>query len=69
MEYYKICRVRCLRCGTILEHENQSQLESGRLQICRCRKVALDPSAVMYRILGDPENYEDLSEVWEDEIS
>lgn len=64
MKYYKICRVRCLRCSEILEYENRNRLDSGRLQICQCRSVALDPAAVMYRILGNSEDYEDLSEEW-----
>ena len=62
MKYYHVCRVRCKKCGDLLEYENSSPLDSGRLLICRCRKVALDPSATMYRILGEPEDYEDLSE-------
>ena len=35
--------------------------------LCSCRKVGLDPSAVMYRTLGNPEDYEDLSEEWNDD--
>lgn len=64
MKYYKVCRVKCRRCDDVLQYENQSRLDSGRLQICKCRKVALDPSVTLYRILGDSEDYEDLSEEW-----
>ena len=66
MKYYKICRVRCLRCGDVLEYENKSKTDCGQLMACSCRKVALDPSAAIYRIIGDPEDWEDLSVVWND---
>jgi len=35
--------------------------------VCRCGKVALDPSAALYRILGDPADWEDQSVEWEAE--
>jgi len=63
-KYYKVCRVKCLRCGDVLETVNQTKQSSGRLMLCSCKKVGLDPSAFMFRILGNEEDYEDLSEEW-----
>lgn len=66
---FKVCRVRCKLCGDVLEYENQSKQDNGTRapMYCSCQKVALDPSATMYRILGDPKVYEDLSEPWKGE--
>lgn len=67
LKYYKVCRVRCKLCGTVLEYVNRSKQDNGlgSALMCDCGKVGLDPSACLYRVLGDPENYEDLSEPWE----
>lgn len=66
-KYYKVCRVRCLRCGDVLEHENESKDDLHNWALwCSCKKVMLDPSALFYRIVGDPAMYEDLSEEWSD---
>lgn len=62
--YYKVCRVRCLRCGNVLEYENRSKTDWGPMMTCSCGRVTLDPVAMMYRIVGNPANYEDLSEEW-----
>lgn len=64
MKYYKICRVHCRCCGDILEYINRTKNDSGSMICCSCRKVWLDPAAVMYRILGDPEDYQDCSKEW-----
>lgn len=64
LKYYKVCRVKCLLCGDVLERVNQTKQDNGHLMMCRCKKVGLDPSASMFRILGSPEHYEDLSEEW-----
>lgn len=66
IKYFKVCRVRCKQCGTILEYVNRSKQDNGlgSALMCDCGKVGLDPSACLYRILGDRENYEDLSEEW-----
>lgn len=67
MKFYRICRVRCKRCGDVLEHENKSREENyPRVLYCSCGAVGLDPAASMYRILGSKENFEDLSEEWTD---
>ena len=71
MKYIKTCRVRCLRCGDVLEYENKTKEDNPPFVLqCSCMRVALDPSATLYRILtippGTPEDYEDLSEPWEE---
>ena len=64
-KYYRVCRVRCKCCGDVLEHVNQTkEMTSHQILTCSCGKVHLDPAVFMYRIIGDPMNYEDLSEVW-----
>lgn len=67
VQYFKVCRIRCRCCGDVLEYINQSKTEHGRLMLCSCRKVGLDPAASMYRTLGNPEDVEDLSEEWPEE--
>lgn len=63
MKYYKICQVRCLCCGDVLEHINAVKTDRHwQMLWCGCGKVGLDPAAVGYRILGAPADYEDLSE-------
>lgn len=66
--YFRICRLRCKCCGTVLEWKNRSKDDwgPGYALYCQCGKVGLDPSAAAYRILGDKENWEDLSEKWEE---
>ena len=67
LKYFRVCRIRCLNCGDILEYRNRSKSDPGPRcpTWCRCGKVGLDPSAWAYRILGEP--FEDLSEPWQDE--
>lgn len=63
---YRICRVRCKCCGDILEYINKSKNDNfDGMLVCSCGKVSLDPSAVMYRVIGSPSDYEDLSEKWD----
>lgn len=65
MKIYKTCRVKCLRCGDVLKYVNQGKEDRlGYLLYCSCGRVGLDPAAVCYRILGDPADYEDISEEW-----
>ena len=67
LKYYRVCRAKCLSCGDVLEHVNRSKQDgSSDALVCTCKKVLLDPAACFYRIVGDPEQYEDLSEEWED---
>ncbi|WP_050613359.1 hypothetical protein [Bacillus testis] len=72
LTYYKINRVRCLRCGDELcyEHNNKNSRGPGRMMTCNCGSVSLDPAAVMYRIVlsegGTWDDVEDLSEIWLD---
>lgn len=65
MTYYRVCRVRCKCCGDVLEHINRTkQHDFNDMMTCSCGRVQLDPAPLMYRILGDPADYEDLSEEW-----
>lgn len=71
---YKVCRIRCRKCGDVIEHINHTKTDNyHRLKYCSCGAIGLDPSAMMYRVLATPpatlNDYEDLSEEWpEDEI-
>jgi len=69
LKYYKICRVRCQCCEDVLEYINQSKTDRGpgAPMYCSCKRVGLDPSASLFRILGNAEDFEDLSEEWDDE--
>lgn len=50
----------------MLEYVNQAKDDRLVYQlICSCGKVGLDPAAIGYRIVGNPSDYEDLSEEWE----
>lgn len=68
METVKICRIRCKLCGDVLEYTNRSDSDMGpgRVMLCGCGLVGLDPSSVNYRVLAVPpatlEDVEDLSE-------
>lgn len=70
--YFRICRVRCKLCGTILEWKNRSKNDPGpgRVMYCQCGALGLDPSACLYRVLVKPpasfDDVEDLSERWND---
>lgn len=68
LKYFKICRVKCDCCGDVLEYVNETkESNSPTVLYCSCKKVGLDPSATMYRILGNEEDYTDLSVEWGDE--
>lgn len=64
MKHFKICRVRCLCCGDVIEHINHTKDDnSARVMYCSCRQVGLDPSASLYRVVtAEGANFEDLSE-------
>ena len=70
MKYYRVCRVKCKRCGDLLEHVNQTKDENAsRVIYCSCGAVGLDPSATLYRVLGNRADYTDMSEEWRDHNS
>lgn len=51
-----------------MEYINQTKADRHfRIFWCSCGKTGLDPAAIGYRILGDPADYEDLSEEWKEE--
>lgn len=72
LQHYRICRLRCRQCGSIIEWENQSKDDRGpgRVLYCQCGKVGLDPAAYLHRILVKTpatfDDIEELSEKWED---
>ena len=68
LKYFSVCRLRCKRCGSVIEYHNRSKDDrgTGYPLTCSCGKVSLDPSACAYRILGAEEDWEDLSIPWED---
>lgn len=57
----KICRIRCKKCGDVLEHDNA--VRSCGLLRCRCGAVGLDPDDLAPRILAKSrDDFQDLSE-------
>ncbi len=69
LTYYRICRVKCKCCGDVLEYVNLTKNDTGSALLrCSCGKVALDPSPIMYRIIGASVDYEDLSEEWNEDF-
>lgn len=67
--YFKVCRVRCLCCGTVLVHVNRNKYDSSPgLMWCRCGRVGLDPAPLGYRVLSTEgfDIVEDASELWRD---
>ena len=68
LKCYKVCRIRCLHCGDVLKHVNQTKEEnSAQMMYCSCRRIGLDPSATLYRVVTTfGAKFEDLSEEWKD---
>ena len=70
LKYFSMCRVQCCSCKSILEYKNKSKTDwgPGRMMVCSCGRVALDPAVTMYRIVGLKRDaaWEDHSEPWED---
>lgn len=61
MKQYKICRVRCKKCGDILEQGTATR--AGGLMRCQCGAVGLDPDELAPRVLAESRDaFEDLSE-------
>lgn len=67
IKYFKKCRVRCELCGDVLEYKNKTKQDNSSTAIwCSCKKTMLDASAYLYQIGGNPVEYDDLSELWEE---
>lgn len=65
VKHFKVCRARCLLCGDVLEHVNETKQDNhNRVLWCSCGKTMLDPAATLYRIGGVVGQFEDLSEEW-----
>ena len=68
LKYVVVCRVRCSACGQVLEWRNRSKDDygPGKMMVCKCGSVGLDPAATMYRIVAlvPHADWEDLSIPW-----
>lgn len=60
MKQYKICRIRCKKCGDVLEHDNATR--AAEILRCQCGAVGLDPDDLAPRIIAESRGaFEDLS--------
>ena len=57
---YKIFRVRCLRCGDVVEWEPKKG--KSCMCTCNCLELTLDAWEQGYTIFADEGEYEDLTE-------
>lgn len=59
-------KIRCKKCGDVIESKSVHDFK-----FCKCESVAVDGGYNYLRRLGEPENWEDLSEyeVIEDETT
>lgn len=59
-------KIRCKKCGDVIESKSVHDFK-----FCKCESVAVDGGHNYLRRLGEPENWEDLSEyeVIEDETT
>lgn len=58
---YKIFRVRCLRCGDVVEWEPKKG--KSCMCTCNCLELTLDAWEQGYKIFADEGEYEDLTEI------
>ena len=72
LQYYRVCRLRCRLCGSIVEWKNRSKEDCGpgRILYCKCGKVGMDPAACHPRIMAlfpaTLDDLEPLFEPWEE---
>ena len=59
-------KIRCTKCGAVIESKSVHDFK-----FCKCESVAVDGGHNYLRRLGEPENWDDLSEyeVIEDETT
>lgn len=50
-------RIRCLKCGDIIESENVHDF-----RWCKCKSCAVDGGRMYLRRVGDPKDWEELNE-------
>lgn len=62
----RVCRVKCNRCGDILEYKHKSKWETPHvLLMCRCKAITIDPAPMSMRILFQNESdFTALHEYW-----
>ena len=71
-QHYRVCRVRCKLCGSVIEWRNKSKSDGGpgRVLYCQCGMVGMAPSAYCHQIVlvvpATLDDVEDLFEKWED---
>jgi hypothetical protein len=63
----RICRVKCNRCGDVLEYEHKCKTETPHVLLtCTCRTITIDPAPMSARILYKNEgDFTELHEYWE----
>lgn len=65
LTYYRVNRIRCKRCGDILEHVHLTkEIKRHTMMSCSCGAVQLDPHVIAPRVFGALKDIECLSEVW-----
>lgn len=64
----RICRVKCNRCGDMLEYRHKTKTESPHVLLtCRCKTVTIDPVPMALRILyKNAGDFTELHEYWEE---
>ena len=66
-KHIRICRVRCRRCGDLLEYIHKSKTETPHmLLVCTCKAIIVDPDPISTRVIGNDEDYEELHDYWDD---
>ncbi len=50
-------KIKCRLCGTIIEGDKK-----GHIIFCKCGKCAIDETPYYYRINGNPEDIEEITE-------
>jgi hypothetical protein len=52
---------RCLKCGDVIRSRNRHDYVQ-----CSCKALAVDGGSCYARRIGNPEDYEDLTEMYDD---
>jgi len=51
----RFCKIECKKCGTEV-----SAITKGNLTPCKCGVISVDGSKDLVRVLGNPEDYEEI---------
>lgn len=62
----RVCRVKCNRCGCVIEYEHKSKTETPHVLLtCTCKSITVDPAPMSTRILCKSEDdFTELHEYW-----